>query len=414
VRFALVSNVLPPGDSSHAAIIYRLLRDLDPRRYCVISSGHSETSGAAAAPGRLAGTHYYLPPVPRLTRGYRMGLRLWRERVNFVVGAIARARAIVRILRREECDAVVVCTGGHEVLDFPAAFLASRLAGARFYAYLLDQYGHMVAHVLGEHVFARLEPMLLKRAASVIAPNEFLRDDVRRRHQVDAIVIHNPCDLAEYDGPAAAASLDLTIARDDERRIVYTGAIGPLHYDAFRTLLTAIAALDRRNIRLHVYSAQPPALLERQGIRGPVVFHPPQPLSAMPAIQQRADVLFLPLVLHSNRPELLRTAAPGKIGEYLAACRPILVHAPPDSFLATYFRDHQCGIVVDRSDPAELAVAIDSLLSDPALRARLRARAWERAQADFNLGDARQAFARVIGLESRAVADGRKRASGSE
>ena len=394
MRFALVSNILPPGDSSHAAVIHRLLRDLDPRRYCLLTSGSSGTGGRSTDPGRLAGTYYDLPPVPRLTRGYRMGLRLWRERVNFGIGVIVRARAIARILRREECDAVVVCTGGHEILDFPAAFLASRLAGTRFYAYLLDQYGHMVAHVLGEHIFSRLEPMLLKRAVEVIAPNELLRDEVRRRHHVEALVVHNPCDLAEYDGPAAAE-----LPRDGEIRIVYTGSVGPLQFEPFRDLLAAMARLDRRNIRLHLYTAQSPARLEGEGIRGPVVIHPPQPLSAMPALQQQADVLFLPLALHSN-PEIVRTAAPGKIGEYLAACRPILVHAPPGSFLASYFRDHQCGVVVDRSDPAELAAALESVLSDPALRARLRARAWQRAQADFNLTDARRQFAQAIGLLS--------------
>jgi glycosyltransferase involved in cell wall biosynthesis len=389
VRFALVSNILPPGDSSHAAVIHRLLRDLDPRCYCLLSSGNAGSTG----PGRLAGTHYDLPPVPRLTRGYRMGLRLWRERVNFGVGVIARARAIARILRQEECDAVIVCTGGHEILDFPAAFLASRLTGTRFYAYLLDQYGHMVVHVLGKHIFARLEPMLLKRAAVVIAPNEVLRDEVRRLYGVEALVIHNPCDLADYDGPAGAER-----PRDEETRIVYTGSVGPLQFDAFRNVLAAMARLDRPNIRLHLYTPQSSARLEGEGIRGPVVIHPPQPLSAMPAIQQSADVLFLPLALHSDYPDIVRTAAPGKIGEYLAACRPILVHAPPESFLASYFRDHQCGLVVDRSDPAALAAALESLLSNPALRSELKARAWERAQADFNLTDARRQFAKAIGL----------------
>jgi glycosyltransferase involved in cell wall biosynthesis len=398
VKFALVSHVLPPDESSHAAVIHRLLRDLDPGRYCLLSSGSPGTGGRTIDPGRLAGTRYDLPPTPRLTRGYRMGLRLWRERVNFVVGVVARARAIARILRREQCDAVVVCTGGNEILDFPAAYLASRRTGARFYAYLLDQYGHMVAHALGEHIFARLEPTLLKRAAQVIAPNESQRDEVRRRHHVDAVVIHNPCDLAEYDGPAAAQRLDLAIAQRDERRIVYTGSIGPLQYDAFRNLLTAMAARERRNLRLHVYSPQSQARLESEGIRGPVVFHPPQPLSTMPALQQQADLLFLPLAFQSTHPDIVRTAAPGKMGEYLAAGRPILVHAPPDSFLARYFRDHECGVVVDRSDPAELAAALESVLTDAALRARLRARAWERAEADFDIGQAQRQFARVIGL----------------
>ena len=397
MRFALVSHVLPPDDNSHAAVIYRLLRDLDPGCYCLLSSGSRAASKSAE--GRLPAAHHYLPPTPQLTRGYRMGLRWCRERVNFGVGVVARARAIAGILRREGCEAVVVCTGGHEVLDFPAAFLASRLTGARFYAYLLDSYGHMVAHVLGEHVFARLEPMLLKGAAAVITPNELHRDVVRRRYDVDAVVIHNPCDLAAYSGPANGAPIGAVAPRDGEKRIVYTGSVGPLQYEPFRTLLAAMAALDRPDIRLHVYTAQPRARLESEGIRGPVVFHPPLPLSAMPAVQQQADLLFLPLALQSNSPEIARTAAPGKMGEYLAAGSPILVYAPPGSFLASYFRDHQCGLVVDRIDPAALASAIESGLSDADLRARLRTRAWERAQADFNLVDAQRQFARVIGLD---------------
>lgn len=402
MKFALVSNVLPPGDSSHAAVIYRLLRDLDPGSYCLVSSGSGGTGSGSTGQGRLAGTYYNLPPPPRLTRGYRMGLGWWRERVNFGVGVTSRARAIARILRRERCDAVVACTGGLEILDFPAAYLASRLTGARFYAWLLDQYGQMVVHLVGQRIFARLEPMLLKGSAAVLVTNEYLRDEVRRRYNIDASVVHNPCDLTEYAGPSNAHAAGFG---GPERRIVYTGSVGPLHYDAFRSLLTAIAALDRRAVALHVYTGQSRERLEREGIRGPVVFHPPEPLAAVPALQQQADILFLPLSLRSSDPEIVRTAAPGKMGEYLAAGRPILVHAPPDSFLAGYFRDHHCGLVVDRSDPAALAGAIELLLDDGALRVRLAAAAWQRAEADFDVLEARRLFARAIGLD-RATTPG--------
>lgn len=403
MKFALVSNVLPPGDSSHAAVIYRLLRDLDPRTYCLVSSGPLPSGAAPGEPGRLAARHYSLRPTPQLTRGYRMGLDWWRKRINFAVGLLPRAKAIADVLRREQCDAVVVCTGGAEILDLPAAYLASRRTGARFYPYLLDCYGHMVAHVAGEHIFARIEPILLTRAAAVIVHNEFQRDEVRRNYDVDAVVIHNPCDLAEYAGPRRTEASGSGAAPVRDPRIVYTGSVGPLHYEAFRNLMTAIGRLDRHDLRLHLYTAQPAARLESEGIRGPVVFHPPQPLAAIPAVQQEADVLFLPLALHSSQPDIVRTAAPGKIGEYLAAGPPILVHAPPESFVASYFRDHQCGIVVDRSDPAELAAALERALTDPALAARLRARAWDRAVADFDLTIAQRQFARAIGLASADV-----------
>jgi glycosyltransferase involved in cell wall biosynthesis len=399
MKFALVSNVLPPSETAHAAILHRLLRDVDPASYVLLSS--RDYSGGGADPdysGRLSAPYYRLPPAFRLRRSFRLG-RHTAEAIGTALGIPARARAIAAILRRERCNAVVVCTGGNEILDFPAAYLASRVAGARFYAYLLDQYAHMVSYVLGKSFLRRIEPMVMKGADAVIVPNEFLADEVRRRFGVEPVVIHNPCDLAAYEAAPAGAAADP--AARGETRIVYTGGVGPLHFGAFRNLLAALGMLGRDDVRLHLYTAQPQAELDAGGIRGPVVRHPHQPVAAMPGIQRAADVLFLPLALDSAYPEIVRTAAPGKMGEFLAARRPILVHAPADSFLAWYFRRHGCGVVVDRNDPEEVARALDRLLHDPALRERLAERAYRRARADFSLADARARFAHTLGLDLR-------------
>jgi glycosyltransferase involved in cell wall biosynthesis len=312
-------------------------------------------------------------------RGHRFGLQTLREKVNLAIGVILRAATISRILKREECDTVIVCTGGREILDFPAAYLASRWRGARFYAYLLDQYSHMVSYVLGNSFLRQFEARILKGATAVIVPNEFLRDELRRRFNVEAVVIHNMCDLGPYEEAAENET------KSEETQIVYTGGIGPLHYDAFRNLQTAIGLLDRKDVRLHLYTPQPRDSVEKEGIAGShIVFHEHQPVSAMPQIQQRADILFLALAINSQHPDIVRTAMPGKMGEYLASGRPILVHAPSDSFVASYFREFECGLVVDQNDPAQLARAIDSLLNDAKLREKLATRARDRAKADFD------------------------------
>jgi glycosyltransferase involved in cell wall biosynthesis len=399
MKFALISNVLPPSESAHAMIIHRLLKDLDPASYCLLSSRDYVTGEQPNYSGRLAGKHYYLPPTFSFTRGYRFGLKFLREQANLGLGVVLRARAIARILRREKCDAVVVCTGGNEILDFPAGYLASRLAGAKFYPYLLDQYFHMVSYVLGENFLQRIEPLLMKGAAAVIAPNEFLRDELRRRFKIEAVVIHNICDLSLYDEPLDMTAEGASEGVSGEVRIVYTGGVGPLHYDAFRNLLAAVESLGREDVRVHLYTAQPRDGLEREGIRGrALVYHEHEPVSAMPAIQRRADMLFLPLAFASPHPDIVRTAQPGKMGEYLAARRPILVHAPHDSFIAWYFRQHECGLVVDQNDPAQLARALDGILNDAVLRERLAARARERAEVDFSLPKAQAQFAQVLGL----------------
>jgi glycosyltransferase involved in cell wall biosynthesis len=306
---------------------------------------------------------------------------------------------MARILRREKCEAAVVCTGGSEILDFPAAYLASRLIGVPFYAYLLDQYSHMVSYVLGKSFLRRFEPVVMKGAAGVIAPNEFLRDELRRRFRIEPIVIHNACDLSVYESSAAGRLVgDRSSTAGEGVSIVYTGSIGILHFSAFRNLVAAIKLLGRKDVKLHLYTLRQSAELEREGICGPVVYHEHELVSAMPAIQQSADVLFLPLALGSPYPDIVRTAAPGKMGEFLAARRPVLVHAPPDSFISWYFRRHECGLVVDQDDPAQLAKALELLLQDSGPRESIRERAWERAQADFSLPEARAQFARLLRL----------------
>ncbi len=394
MKFALVSHILPPAGSGQAVLISRLLKDLDRAEYCLITQRTWLTRDYLGTYlESLPGRQYNLP-LEFLMRGLRFGFAGPRIRLNLLFGTISRALRMAVILRRERCDAIVVMTGN--LIDPPAAYLASRIARVPFYAYILDDYSVWGWSDRWERLFAeRVEPSLLRGARGIITLNKFLDDTLVRRYGVETTIIHNPCDLADYRSlPEERES-----RADGEIRIVYTGAIYWAHYDAFQTLLSALKQLGRTEVMLHLYTAQPPAVLAEQGIVGPIVFHEHQATAEMPDIQQGADLLFLPLAFNSPFPEQVRTAAPFKMGEYLAARRPILVHAPPDSFIAWYFRHHDCGLVVDQQDPALLAQAIERILTDAALRQRLTANAWARANADFSITAARIQFAELLQLD---------------
>lgn len=397
MKFLLISNVLPPSESANAIIIYRLLRDLDADSYCLLSSRNYDNGDGPNYSQKLPGKHYYLPPPFQFKRGTRFGLWALRKRINLALEVVIRAWVIARILKREKCGAVVVVTGGGTFLEVPAAYLASRFARARFYPYLLDQYSQMVQYALGETFLTRFEAPVMKGAAAIITHNEFFQEEIRRRYQVGTVVIHNPCDLSEYSPEQNPASLSHKAGADgDGVRIVYTGGIGDLHYPAFQNLLAAIGSIGRDDVRLHVYTGLSEQQRELLGLAGPITYHPHVHISSISSIQQQADILFLPLGFETPSPEIVRTAAPGKMGEYLAAGPPVLVHGPPDSFIASYFRRYQCGVVVDQNDPKQLAEAILRLLSDADLRRNLRARAWARAEADFSLTRARAQFVELI------------------
>jgi len=154
--------------------------------------------------------------------------------------------------------------------------------------------------------------------------------------------------------------------------------------------------MKQPEIKLHLYTSQSPFDLERQNIQGPVVFFPHLPVSKVAQVQQQADILFLALAFHSPFPEVIKTSAPGKMGEYLASGRPVLVHAPPDSFLSWYFKENGCGLVVERDEPAALGHAIERLLQEGALRETLVRNAIRCAKRDFSSTKAQTDFLRLF------------------
>lgn len=396
MKFAFVSEHLPPSTRSpgQAGMMYRLLTPLDPRQYCLISRIDYGSDPYVQAPNRLPATYYRVSSgaSPALSgndrpAALRRGLAIPRRLGN----VLGRAREIATILKREGCSAVVACPD--RVGDLPTAFLASRLARAGFLPYFFDYYSAWFNRGPSGLVARRLEPLILKRAAAVIVPNEGLGDTLAQRYALEPTVIHNACDLSVYDGPTATPALDDTA----ELQIAFTGAVYDAHYDGFRALLAAFDC-DARPSRLHVYTPMSRARLGERGRDERVSYHGYVGAEEMPRIQQGADVLFLPLAFHSPFPEVIRTSAPAKMGEYLAASRPILVHAPAESFVAQYFRRHDCGLVVSTQDPDEVAQALARLRTDASLRERLSANAWARARADFDLERARAEFAGLFGI----------------
>src|SRR5215207_7982633 len=386
MKVAFVSESLPPSKTGQALVLRRLLGGWSPADYCLLSTQAPREGAAGALPAKT----YPIGAPPLLGRGYRYGLSYLRESADVARGVRARAAEIGEVLRRERCDAVVACTG--DMLDIPAACLAAGRARVPFYAYLFDHYSYREWREPARRFWAaRMEPWLMRRAAGVIAPHEVLRDDLRRRFGIEPAVIYNSFDVTPYAGPGGDHPIG------DPGRIVYTGDIYEAHYDAFRNLLAALERPGLEGLSLHAYTPRTAEELARGGLRGErLVLHEPLAPSEIPGIQRGAGLLFLPLAFNSPYPELVRTSATTKMGEYMAARRPVLVHAPEGSFVSWYFREHRCGVVVDRDDPAALAEAVAALLADEALQAELIERGWERVRSDFRVESARARLAEVL------------------
>jgi glycosyltransferase involved in cell wall biosynthesis len=394
----IVSHILPPSPSGQAMVLYRLLEGVPRERYFLISrEDYGGTKDASSASEKLCGRYYLLTP-PRAIRSTGIpGISGAVASLNARIAVRHRARQIADIARREGCGVLVGCTG--DMYDLPATALAARWAGVPFVPYIFDDYIH---HWTGtsRRIAARLEPVALRTARAVIVPNEHTQKEYERRCGIRGTIVRNPCpmpDLEELD--RAERTFDPCAVH-----IVYTGAVYHANSDAFRNLIAAIPKLAPAKILLHIFTAQSVADLERHGICGPMVTHHPHiHQSEVPRVLRHADILFLPLAFRSPIQEVIRTSAPGKMGEYLSVRRPILVHAPGDSFVSWYFRANRCGIVVDREDPGILAGAINRLLEDETLRGEVTGNARQAAERDYRVAHARKVFHELMNSVAAAL-----------
>lgn len=396
-KLALVSHILPPSGSGQAVMLHRLLSAVPSDRYCLVSiKDYADEEAGARATERLPVPYFPLRFCRQLPIFRKFGLANVTATVNVLLTIVHRAAQIAVIVRKEGCEMLMACTG--DLYDIPAAYLASRWCGIPFVPYIFDDYAYQWIG-FNRELAKRFERIIMRGARAVIVPNEFMQQEYVRRHGVSSTIVRNPCHLPDLSGLDEAASHD---ARR-EISVVYTGAIYHAHYDAFRNIVTALAMLGRLDVKLHLYTAQPEDELKAQGICGPLVeLHPHVPQESVPAILRDADILFLPLAFETTISEVIRTSAPGKLGEYLAAGRLILVHAPQDSFVSWYVRTHQCGIVVDKNDPTELVKELAGVLADPLAGDSFREQARVQAEIHFTVD---QAQARFVGLLQSVAGD---------
>jgi len=383
-KLAIVSHIVPPSTQGTAMRMSRLLRDIHPDDYCLlIGNGYYEFEGKQSRDGILPAKHFRLPSelkIFELSGSFR--LSHIKRFVNIFYQLYQRAKNISLIIRKEKCQAIMAFSGNR--FNLPTALFASWWTGVPFYAAIDDYYTYQWPRRL-DRLFARfLEPIVLKGASRVMVLNDFLKNEYQRRYRINPIIVYNPNEsIPDYAGNDNSP----WPYSDNEISIVFTGSIYHANYNAFENVVKAIKLLDRPDVKLHIYTAQTKERLqlEDRGISGPVVFHGYLSPSESLNVQKNADILFLPLGFRTTIPEVIKTSAPFKMAEYMSSGRPILVHAPQDSFLCWYFKKYNCGLVVDVNDPAMLAKEINRIITDKDARRQAAENALARASADFDL-----------------------------
>ncbi|MFA5967466.1 MAG: glycosyltransferase [Patescibacteria group bacterium] len=245
-----------------------------------------------------------------------------------------------------------------------------RATGIPFYIYLFDIYKGNLLPLTGKILATIFEPRLIKAAQKIMVTNQETKEFYRRRYGQKVadkiVVIHNSTNPDPY--------LKLQtpiIPHQPPYYILFTGNVYWAQTRSLKNLITALDQLTDIDVRLKIYSPSPPEYLKALGIASPKIEYNVAPGSEMPKIQSQADILFIPLSWQTQSPDIINTATPGKLTDFLIAGRPILIHAPETSHLVKYAKENDFAAVVDEENITALQNAIRQLIGDTALAQRL-------------------------------------------
>ncbi|MBP1178531.1 glycosyltransferase [Methylobacterium sp. PvR107] len=359
IRIAIVSTSVPPAQSGQALVIGRLLATVPPQAYAFLSVQPSlQNSTAGAEP---TWRHIQLqPPVPPAALSRLLSsTKTLNQYISPFAIILKRAREISENLKADRPEVLIACSG--DPYDIGATMLAAQRLKVPFALYLFDDPVFQWPAGPLRRIAQLLEKFWAPRAKLAFLPNEMLRDDFQKRQpKTPTLVVRNPAHEDAFRISQGAQSS----AQTWPKKIVYTGSVYHAQGDAFRNLIEALDLLEGR-FELHVYSSQTQEAFTRQGVLGRnVIRHDAvEPAEAL-QIQSSSDILFLPLGFDTGIDDVIRSSAPGKTAEYLSSGRPILVHAPADSFIVDLFRKHDCGFVVDHPNPVTLALALERISHD--------------------------------------------------
>jgi len=101
------------------------------------------------------------------------------------------------------------------------------------------------------------------------------------------------------------------------------------------------------DVELEIYCPNPKDYLKKIGIdiETKVVPH-----KEIPNVLKQADILFLPLSWNTKSPQIIDTATPGKLTDYLISSRPMLIHAPSSTALVKYAKQEKFAYIVDQEN----------------------------------------------------------------
>ncbi len=193
---------------------------------------------------------------------------------------------------------------------------------------------------------------LMKGADQVFVINDYMKERYEQRYSRKIDLLYPPLDVSQYQ---KAARYPLRKSKN-EFCILYTGSIYSAQLDTLENLSKALMLLNDKEFVCHICGDNA-FFQDRVKQNGSARFFRFHHLAQEETIgaQKCADLLFLGLAFHSKIQNVINTAFPAKLVEYLNSGCPILACVPQHSFVSFYVQKYELGYVLHDASPESLA-----------------------------------------------------------
>jgi glycosyltransferase involved in cell wall biosynthesis len=370
-RTLVVSWVSPRAHTGSGVIVRNLLGCFTAAEAEVVSEYDREEDPALWT-ADLPPIHILNPFVGFVTRGRSTARWLTVRRMVREVKRIAREMRAERILTLFPDD-----------YHLYIGYRCSKDVGIPLYTWFHNTY--LDAKQGYRRILAHwLQPAVFRHSRLNMVMSDGMLDYMSRRYPgVRFATLQHGFSIPQVDPDAIAQSVRLPIS--NPVKFCYSGNLNRSCEDATRRIVASLAS--RPAFELHVYSPTPREYWDRLGVDlSRVHFHAStSSLDGFAKILQSYDVLLLPLGITGSLPAAeYQTIFPTRTIPLLTSGRPILAHAPSDSFLARFLRERDCAFVADRADQQHLLAVIDGMLENPG-GCRLKVRNAVRAAEYFDV-----------------------------
>jgi glycosyltransferase involved in cell wall biosynthesis len=400
MHILLLNEYYPPDTSATAKMAAQVAETLAQRHHVTVVAGRPSYDPDARYPYALlrrdirnkvsvecvGSTAHSRHQMPRRVANY----------LSYLALAIPRALAL--------CPDVILAMTDPPIAGIAGAFIA-RLAGRPFVYNIRDLYPDMAVGgdiVSASKWVARWEALhrrALKQAARVIVLGDDMRDRILAKgvapERVVVVRDGTATTLAPAQMPERSDPIVQEIRHGFPFVVLHAGNLG--FYGAWDTLLAAAKIMSNENTGfVFIGDGANRAALESSARDLPnVKFAPFRPVEQVAHVMMAGD-----LHIVTVKRGLEGVVVPSKLYSTLAAGRPILVVAPPDSDAARIVVESGCGVAADPDDPGAVAVAIKDLRAQPARLAEMGRRARETA-AKYARVDELQRFVAIVEAAAR-------------